>query len=235
MGVCEGDKRGGRVMRRPLLNLPNRLSGTPNPDVLRALHLNLSYVLHEPSTSPLVDRFARSLLAQHRRAKHATGRMLRWRDEEFIPRIVFRDEAAVWAFQRDCASTVLTIDMGATELLARTLRLVTPSTRPPLAVWHVDHPGEEKIPTAVPLFRGTALLFLPAGARFPHWFAILIFRPGWRSVLLDLIQLAGNHPVTALAEAIEHALRDYTNQWWGWRAWWDQPAEEVLPEFREGR
>ncbi len=205
----------------------------PNPDVFQALYLNLSYVLHEPSTSPLVDRFARSLLAQRRRAQHASRHMSLWRDEEFIPRVVFRDETLLWAFQRDCASGVFSIDIGATELLARTLHLVTPASKPPVSVWHVDHPGENKIPTAVPLFRAPAHLFLPPGTALPRWFAILIFRPGWRSVLLDLVQLSGNYPITALAEAIEHALRSYTEQWWGWRAWWDQPAEEVLPEFRE--
>ncbi|MCS7246292.1 MAG: hypothetical protein NZ696_01620 [Thermomicrobium sp.] len=222
----------GRHQRR--LSLVTGSIPPQPPDAVQSAVLcrNLSYVLHEASTSPNVSRFARTILQQFVRARRAARALAGERDEDLLPRIVLRDERAVWAFQRASTTHVLTYAIGATSLLPRVLHLIRPRSAPPITLWWLDRP-HDRCPVRIPLFRGTATLSLPPTEGMPQWFAILVFRPGWRSVLLDLVELVGDDALLSLTSTLERTLRDYTDQWWCWRPWWDRPAELVLPELRE--
>lgn len=206
---------------------------------LRVACINLSFVLHEPSTSPAVVTQARRLLARRRRLESAIVRLQRLDDLMLLPRVVLRDQAGVHAVQAHPPNVLLTLRLGAWPLLQRVMTLHLPETRAAALLYLVD---AEPIspPWSVPVFRAPAALALPPPEQLGRqWaaFATLAFRPGRRSVLLDIVPLPGD-PVeagpgwrSALAGAIETALRDFTDQWWCRRALWAAPAELVLPEF----
>ncbi len=201
------------------------------------LAVNLSYVLHEPSRSPVVESAARSLLRSCRSAQRALARALHWSDDEMVIRVVVRDEPVLWEFQRSLqagGALVLTIDLGATDLLGRVLGLFSPPHRS-LRIVPIDHPTPSTERRTVTLFRAPAQLYLPAGLSDDAWFAILAFRPGWRSLLLDLTHFIGDEPVSSLTKVVERVVREHTDQWWCREPWWPAPAESTLSELREAR
>ncbi len=227
-----GDQGGGPRSLHPLDRFWRRFSPAriaPDPAALR---VNLSYVLHEPSSSSVVTEHVRLIQAQARRAARAVRNFSTLSDEELLTRIVVRDESALDDLQRDGPTHVLSIDLGASTLLGRVLALVLPagSTAPEI-VW-IDRSFVQS-PSRLQLFGQPADLAVPQLSETIVWFAILVFRPGWNSLLLDAVRVTGEAPVSDLAPSIERALRDYTDQWWSQRPWWARPAEAVYPELRE--
>ncbi len=209
------------------------LSGESEKDRrVSILRSNLSYVLHEPSSSATVRRFVQQLFGNARTAIRASRRMETWTDERFLPTIVVRDERVLWDFQRDASPIVLTIDLGASSLLRRALHLLLPSTSSIRTLWSLDRWSAEARSYRCTLFRAETTIALPAPPEFPAWFAILVFRPGWRSLLLDLSRLSVATFHRDLVRTLERVIRDYTDQWWCWRPWWPVPAEEALPELQ---
>jgi hypothetical protein len=202
---------------------------------LSILRINLSYVLHESSSSATVGRFAKQLLVNARAATRATRRIETWTEERFLPTIVIRDERVLWDFQRDASPFVLTIDLGASSLLHRALHLVLPSTCPAKTLWSVDRWSAEARSYSCTLFRAETTVAVPASSEIPAWFALLVFRPGWRSMLLDLSRLSAATFDRDLVRTLERVIRDYTDQWWCWRPWWPVPAEKALPELQGER
>lgn len=203
------------------------------------LRLNLSYILHEPSTSPAVGALARQVLANRRRIDTATRRLSSLDDLALLTRVVPRDHRRLWAVQAQPPNTLLTVRLGAWPLLERVIGLHLGQQHPPAELHLLDEVPADR-GWSLPLFRATARLALPpakhlAGRR--ACFATLVFRPGWRTLLLDLTPLAGDpveerEPwVTSLASAVEAAIREFTDQWLCARALWEAPAERALPEF----
>ncbi|GEM_PF-547911 len=223
MGVVAGS-------HHPYVSLPSHHS--EKDQRVSILRLNLSYVLHEPSSSATVRRFVQQLLDNARAASGASRRIMTWTDERFLPTLVVRDERVLWNFQRDQSPIVLTIDLGASSLLQRALHLLLPSTSPVRTVWSIDRWSGDTRSYSCTLFRAETTIALPASSEFPAWFAILVFRPGWRSLLLDLSHLSATTFHRDLVRTLERVIRDYTDQWWCWRPWWPVPAEEVLPELQ---
>jgi lauroyl/myristoyl acyltransferase len=204
-----------------------------------AIRLNLSYVLHEPSTSPATNALARYLLSSRQRIATATRRLDALPDLALLPRVVPRDLDRLWSVQADPPHVLLTLRLGAWPLLARVLALHLSEQVPRPAVHLLDdRPRGESRPLL--LFRAHARLALPppevlAGRRV--CFATVVFRPGWHTLLLDLAPFASDPSedweqwTTALASAAEAALREFTDQWLCSRPLWTIPAEEALPEF----
>jgi len=204
-----------------------------------AIRLNLSYVLHEPSTTSATRALARQLLGSRDRIARATRRLGRLSDLVLLPRVVPRDLDRFWSVQATPPSVLVTLRLGAWPLLPRVLALHLSEQGPPPVVHLLDdEPPEDGRPLL--LFRAPARLALPppeslTGRR--ACFASVVFRPGWQTLLLDLVPLTAD-PIerweqwsTALASAIEAALREFTDQWLCARPLWDLPAEEALPEL----
>jgi hypothetical protein len=148
-----------------------------------------------------------------------------------VTRIVARDDRAVDRLQRDCPSCIVSIDLGASPLLRRVLTLILPSGTPtPDIIW-LDRPSPQSI--GLELFGRSVSFASPQLGDPLMWFAILVFRPGWNSLLLDAVRVTGEHLVSDLASTIERVLREYTDQWWAQRRWWDRPAETAYPELGE--
>lgn len=203
------------------------------------LRLNLSYVLHEPSTSPAVGALARQVLANRRRIGTATRRLSSLDDLTLLTRVVPRDHRRLWAVQARPPDTLLTVRLGAWALLERVIGLHLGEQHPPAELHLLDEvPADSG--WRLPLFRAKACLALPPTKHLASrraCFATLVFRPGWRTLLLDLTPLAGDpveerEPwVTSLASAVEAAIREFTDQWLCARPLWEAPAERALPEF----
>uniref|UniRef100_A0A831TBE2 Uncharacterized protein n=1 Tax=Thermorudis peleae TaxID=1382356 RepID=A0A831TBE2_9BACT len=203
------------------------------------LRLNLSYVLHEPSTSPAVGALARQVLSNWRRIAAATRRLGSLDDLALLTRVVVRNYRSLWAAQAQPPDMLLTVRLGAWPLLERVVGLHLGEQRSPAQLHLLD--GQPASPSwDLPLFRAPARVSLPpveqlAGQR--ACFATLVFRPGWRTLLLDLTPLAGDPAeerepwVASLGTAAEAAIRGFTDQWLCAHALWEAPAERALPEF----
>lgn len=208
--------------------------------IKQALALNLSYVLHEPSTSPEIHAAVRTLQTTHRRVQRATQRLASRADEAVIPCVVPHHEHALQLLQSTAPHSIhlLTLTLGAWQLLPRLIALHTYQSKP--TVWVL-----ERLPMVGPardrpflLFRAPTRLALPEALldnAVPVWFATAAFRPGWQSVLLHLCPLPEQptERLTMLGQSIEEVLRNFWPQWYPERALWPAPAEVVLPEFRD--
>ncbi len=201
---------------------------------VNALRINVSYVLHEPSFSSAVTEHVQLVLAQAKRARKALRQLSALPDHELLLRLVSRDDSSVETFQRARPSAVLSLRLGAYPLLGRVLSLILPTGAPVPTLHWLDVPSGNRTPHHMPLFAGNAKLYWPDDCEATRWFAILVFRPGWRTLLLDVSFVSGEDLVSHLASAAERAVRDHLDQWWVERPWWDCPAEEVLDELREG-
>ncbi len=208
-------------------------------DLEAAIRLNLSYVLHEPSTSQVTSALVRQVLANRRRIAAATRHLSMLPDLALLTRVVPRDPHRLWEVQAEPPHTLLTLHLGAWPLLGRVVALHLGQQQPPAALYLLD---DEPVGHGLDLslFRASAHLALPPAAllrRHPSCFATLVFRPGWRTLLLDLTPLTAD-PIeaweqwaTSLTSALEAALRDFCDQWLGRRALWEVAAERALPEF----
>lgn len=209
-------------------------------DLEAVTRLNLSYVLHEPSTSQATGALVRQVLANRRRIAAATRRLSMLPDLVLLTRVVPRDPHRLWEVQAEPPHTLLTLHLGAWPLLGRVVALHLGQQQPPEALYLLDdEPVGDSLDLS--LFRAPARLALPPAAfigRQRSCFATLVFRPGWRTLLLDLTPLAADpfeareQWVASLASALEAAIRDFCDQWLGMRALWEVPAERALPEFR---
>jgi hypothetical protein len=208
--------------------------------VTQALALNLSYILHEPSTSPEIHAAVHTLQTTRRRVQRATRRLASRADEAVIPCIVPHHEHALHLLQSTAPRSIhlLTLTLGAWQLLPRLIALHAYQSKPTL--WLL-----ERLPMVGPardrpflLFRAPTRLALPEALldnSVPVWFATAAFRPGWQSVLLHLCPLPEQpaERLTTLGQSIEEVLRNFWPQWYPERALWPAPAEAVLPEFRD--
>ncbi len=199
---------------------------------------NLSYVLHERSSSPVVKETARLLMDDQKRLDLTVRRLAALDDAELAARVIVdigsRDLAAEFA-----SAQVITVTVGAFALLPRALRLAG-VLREEAKLDYTFLDGSS-CATQEPrsFFRGQASLCAPSNgptSDCPWIFAAALIRPGDASLLVRCL-LAGNGDddkqrawsiVTRQAEA---AIREFVLQWRCKRSLWPRPVEETLPEF----
>jgi hypothetical protein len=170
--------------------------------------LNLSFVLHERSTSAAVQQYARSS-SRHRSRINSI-------QIAHVPATVSGDRSP------GC-HIVLTAHLGAHELLGRAL------SYPDDTIARIDAFSPSY---AEHIFFGSdAQLALPDETPRSVMVAALLFRPGNRSTHLS-IEGIFDWPSqrNAAVSAIEDLIQSYADQWSAPRALWRAPAEELLPD-----
>ncbi len=209
---------------------------------LSTVRLNLSYVLHEASTSRQVDSAARQVIATERKVRAAVDRLSRLPDAELLRRVssVFPLDT----IDLPVAESFVALQIGAWQLIPRmlaALRVTRGLERPlPVQVQFLD--GLTGGPTvATPFFRAPAQLRLPSknsNGRHPGSFVSLILRPGGEHLQLTLDRLtvdSGQESCTDVLKATgplaEAVVRSHAGQWFCPRHLWPRPAEQELPEF----
>lgn len=210
---------------------------------LSTVRLNLSYVLHEPSTSRQVETAARQVIASERKARSAVDRLSRLSDAELIRRV--HAPVPLDTIELPISESFVTLQIGAWQLIPRVLaalRVTRGLDRPlPVQVQFLD--GLTGGPTvATPFFRAPAQLRLPSknsSGRHPGHFVSLILRPGGERLQLTIDRLTvdfGQESYTDVLAAArplaEAAVRSHAGQWFCSRNLWPRPAEQELPEFR---
>lgn len=202
--------------------------------------LNLSYVLHEPSTSAMVRDVAERGVAEARRLHRATAALAALPNPVLRERVVVLSTSPLDAFAKRAApSAIASIHLGPWWLLPRILGL-SASDGTPRPVHFIDQPAAAAT-RMVPFFRAPARLALPEASApdYPAWFAALVLRPGGNTLLLRLEAVPGPEvsPAerdAALLGAAERAIRAHVEQWSCPGPLWDAPAELSLPEFAPG-
>lgn len=206
---------------------------------LTAVTLNLSYVLHEPSTSSAVAAAADRLRQRQRQIGRVVERYAALTEEALLDRVVIH--APNGLPDRDAlVAGALSVRVGAWQLAGRVLASGAGAAARGRRVelQYLDDVAEAS-PRRVPFFRGPAALRPPATTdpgRLPAWFATLVVRPGGDSLLLTLTPLpvGTSRPDDLLEAALplaEAAIREFVDQWWCPLPLWARPVEEALPEF----
>ncbi|CCF86270.1 hypothetical protein [Nitrolancea hollandica] len=210
---------------------------------LSTVRLNLSYVLHEPSTSRQVESAARQVIANERKARAAVDRLSRLQDAELLRRVV--SPVPLDSIDLPISESFVTLQIGAWQLIPRllaALRATRQLDRPfPVHVQFLDGlTGSQTV--ATPFFRGPAQLRLPStnsSGRLPGHFVSLILRPGGSrlQLILDPLMIdTGQDPRAGVLKAAgplaEAVIRSHAGQWFCSRNLWPRPAEQELPEFR---
>jgi hypothetical protein len=203
--------------------------------------INLSYVLHEPSTSIAVRTACEALNREHARCLQAAERIAKLNDGELARRIVVPANVDAPSIGFVEQLHVLSLQIGAWQMLPRLMRLsgvVHPSAH--IDIDYLDDPDGNSM-RAVPFYRTTATVNFPGRTAKvgTSLFAIAVFRPGYESVLMRFneINLAYDHATEddpdweSVRLEAERAIREFTYQWSCPRTLWDRPAEETLPEF----
>lgn len=210
---------------------------------LSTVRLNLSYVLHEPSTSRQVENAARQVITGERKARAAIDRLSRLPDAEVLRRVCSPVPLEMIDFP--VSASFVTLQIGAWQLIPRVLAAMQMKQgherRIPVNVQFLD--GLTGGPTAAtPFFRAPARLRLPSkgpGDQPPELFVSLVLRPGGERLQLAVDRLplnSGDDPYTAVLNAsrplAEAVVRSHVGQWFCPRALWSQPAERELAEFQ---
>jgi hypothetical protein len=86
---------------------------------LATVRLNLSYVLHEPSTSQQVASVARQVIANERKARAAIERLSRLPDAEILRRVMSPIPLDMLDFP--VSASFVTLQIGAWQLIPRVL------------------------------------------------------------------------------------------------------------------
>ncbi len=210
---------------------------------LSTVRLNLSYVLHEPSTSRPVESAARQVIANERTARAAVDRLSRLPDAELLRRVV--SSVPLNTIDLPISESFVTLQIGAWQLIPRllaALRVTRHVDRPlPVQVQYLDGlTGSQTV--ATPFFRGPAQLRLPSensSGRLPGHFVSLILRPGGDHLeltldplMVDPVQDPRVDLLKAAGPPAEAVVRSHAGQWFCSRNLWPRPAEQVLPEFQ---
>jgi len=211
-------------------------------EIQAALAVNLSYVLHEPSTSTEVQHVIEQVTAENRRCITATRQFAKLHDHDLATRVVILDERGAPASGGYVNLHVVSVRVGAWALLPELLHatgIIAPGTRANCS--YLDSPDTNSL-QSFPLFRGLAQLHALSQTQASAdvcLFASAVFRPGYKSILLrfnelesDFTNAAGQDPSWRSAATVaEMAIREFVYQWSCPRALWERPAEDALPEF----
>jgi hypothetical protein len=185
---------------------------------MRIRRLNLSFVLHEASTSAAV---ADAALASDDRYGLRRGPAP---DQTPKNQIVGLDKLSQLA-----PDVVLTAQIGLPAVLgACAARLPHPP-----AIVAIDAPGTPTVMRS--FFRAPARLELPAWQAQRVAVAAAVVRPGGASIELVCVgTFAWPAGESDALRALERLILAHVDQWRPPRALWDAPAEACLPELRPG-
>lgn len=206
------------------------------------LTLNLSYVLHEPSTSAIVQETAQRVLATHQALRRVADQFARLPDPSFQQGIVVVTPPPTDAppRRRPPSPRIVSAHVGPFWLLERVLALTARQrgiALPPEPVFLDDPTGPH--PVTIPFFRAPARLQLKREdlhRGVPVEFVTVALRPGGRTLhfRIDRVSQGTEDPETVeqrLIAAAERAIREHVEQWFCPGPLWDAPAEQSLPEF----
>ncbi len=202
---------------------------------------NLSYVLHEPSTSATVAEFIASMRREQRRLGSVTRWFERLDDAELIERVVI-DPRSNHALEAPATEVeILSVSAGAWQLLPRVLRLTGMlPVQIQTNVTLIDGADANRFDVR-DFFRGPARLNAPSVEPIQScqwWFAALTVRPGEKTLLLRVERISGDDDASTDAvwsralRLAETTIREFVLQWACDRPLWDHPVEDVLPEFK---
>jgi hypothetical protein len=172
--------------------------------------LNLSYVLHESSTSPTVASIAKS----------------GWPPRP-IPgsRTAAGDVIGIETLERLSPEVILTATIGLPGLLCDI------AARLPEVATTVTIDADAACTTELEFFRAPAQLVLPNWSSNRVVAAIAVLRPGGKSAeLLCSECFAWPGDASHVIEWLERFILAHVDQWHPRRALWAAPAEELLPE-----
>ncbi len=202
-----------------------------------AIAINLSFVLHERSDSPIVARYAADIERQRRGRERDVAKLQQLSADQLRRRIVVETTAP----RLDQSSLrILSVEVGAWRILEPLLMATFPALdQASVSTCFVDGGGEQRATRT--LFRAPARVCLPdEGDRTESgiYFAAAIVRPGGETVQLRLEPL----PQDSLSQAdqsaweragtsIEKTWREFVLQWDCGRSLWSRPVEQTLPEF----
>ncbi len=209
-----------------------------------AVASNLSYVLHEPSTSTVVRSYVSGLRRERERINAATRRLGDLTDDEFGKRVICVPGSPLSHHGSYDTVRILSVRVGAWQLLSRALQVSGLLPDPVTCdITFIDDPDSSST-EAVEFFRAPAHLhtsITDAVSPEPRYFASAVYRPGLNTILVRLNSLAGVtngeidqvHHWLAVSQLAEKTVREFVLQWCCERSLWDRPAEETLPEFRQ--
>jgi hypothetical protein len=207
-------------------------------------YTNLSYVLHERSTSHVVKQYVDKLARDRIRMSRDVERLNALDDTALRERLfVAPGDDPPRAELTAPRLTILSLRVGAWRILPRILRLIgLMESDANLSVCRIDEREGPRMLT-LPFFRGPANLCLPSvqPERVQRLaFASAVLRPGNDSILVrcqtlpellqdDATAVESWQPLLGSAERV---VREFVLQWDCERPLWDGPAEATLPEFR---
>lgn len=199
-------------MRRLRSYLPTPFSDRRSDDnagFREILALNLSHVLHEPSTSQTVRGAVEAALRHQAALRHLNHTRLPLAVEDPVP---------------DGAMLLLTAGIGIPKQFTERVR----DARPGLMLSRVDVPVGEGIP--VSLFRAPAVLNLPVTTKTVAVGA-LVRRPGGGDA--DM-RVSGPYrwpdQTAQVLASVENLIRDFADQWLPPTPLWPRPFEDEHPE-----
>ncbi len=203
-----------------------------------AIAINLSFVLHEPSDSPVVARYAKEIEQQRHGREREVSRLRRFTSVELGRRVILEGDVPRADQSR---LRILSVRVGTWSMLDAVLFAMSPALRSSeMSTTFVDAADGQT--TSRSLFRGMADLCLPPDAptgESSDYFAAAILRPGNESIQLRFeplarvaVQIDAGHSGWGGSQAlIEKTIREFVLQWDCDRSLWSQPAELTLPEF----
>jgi hypothetical protein len=204
----------------------------------RALEVNLSHVLREPSESRAVRHAVREIARFERRKPGYLRSFPAALEQGSSHRLHVSPGLTPLALSRRPISRVISASIGVSELLGPAM------TQAGFIVEAADFlfvDGKDSGPDRidVPLFGSQAQLPAQtfASADGSVLTAALIVRPGSRELLIAGTEIKNANSETErsmrdrIARALEDLIRDYVDQWTPERALWTGPAEQFTPEI----
>lgn len=191
------------------------------------LSVNLSYVLHEPSTSKSVKRAARAIKRFERHQPGLRDRILKLSDSDLLGRVICVPGSNDSAGSLTSDVPIISAHVGLPELLPRIIRLLTGVDFLP-EIHLIDDPIHAQKPVELQLFGAPARFDLPLdkGGDIPVAIAGLVVRPGNETLMFSCSLV----PFSDALRSVEALIRDHHNQWMPQRSLWAAPAEVTIPE-----
>lgn len=220
-----------------------RVRTSSSPPLDAALVTNLSYVLHDRSTSSVIATYAQNIASQRSRMSRFADGLAELSDDQLAERVVIDPRKLALLAGRDKdnhAIPVVTLRLGAWRTLGRLLRAVA-GVESQVVVF--DRQSDSDLDRAGDIwFRAPSLVAPPPPEIMtqPVLFAIAVARPDTQTILLDVDHVVPRTVASSggpgwpdqILRLAEGALRNYFEHWWCDVPLWNAPAEDGLPEFQ---
>lgn len=212
-----------------------------------ALVTNLSYVLHERSSSTQIAAYIQHIAAQRSRLSRFVDGLAQLSDDQLASRVVIEPRKLALLTELDKhngPTPVVTLQLGGWRTLGRLLRAVAEVES---QIFVFDRPSDSGPDRAGDSwFRAPSLVAPPPVEVMTELFlfAIAVIRPGTETILLDghliapstegsgAVPSGGYRWPSQVLSLAESALRSHFEQWWCDAPLWSRPAEDTLPEFK---